>query len=127
MKKKNNGKQKKFLHVIMIQSNFKYLFSNSVKCSDCKISPFLHKLAKTYSYCGPGFHTPCEWKIGCKIINKQVIIQILIMNTVFYIYGNIRLKEISILNSFEQIRENNIQYSSGGFFKIPPEPVGLIL
>ena len=26
----------------------------------------------------------------------------------FYIYGNIRLKEISILNSFEQIQENTI-------------------
>ena len=33
-----------------------------------------------------------------------MIVQILIVNTAFYIYGNIRLKEISILNSFEQIQ-----------------------
>ena len=30
------------------------------------------------------------------------------MNTAFYIYGNMRLKEISILNLFEQIQENTI-------------------
>ena len=35
-----------------------------------------------------------------------MIVQILIVNTAFYIYGNIRLKEISILNSFEKIQEN---------------------
>ena len=35
-----------------------------------------------------------------------MIVQILIVNTAFYIYGNIRLEEISILNSFEQIQEN---------------------
>ena len=34
------------------------------------------------------------------------------MNTAFYIYGNIRLKEISILNSFEQIQENTIAGSA---------------
>ena len=47
MEKKNNGKYKQFLRVIMIQINFKYLFATSVKCSDHKISPFVHKLAKT--------------------------------------------------------------------------------
>ena len=35
-----------------------------------------------------------------------MIVQILILNTAFYIYCYIRLKEISILNSFEQIKEN---------------------
>ena len=44
-----------------------------------------------------------------KVINEQIIIQILIA---FYIYGNIRLKEISILNSFEQIQENTISGSA---------------
>ena len=88
MKKKNNGKHKQFLHVIMIQSNSKYLFATSVKCSDYKTSPFYHKLAETYPFRGRGFHTPVEWKIGYKVINKQVIIQILILNTAFYIYGN---------------------------------------
>ena len=39
-------------------------------------------------------------------------VQILIVNTAFYIYGNIRLKEISILNSFEQIQENIIAGSA---------------
>ena len=34
------------------------------------------------------------------------------MNTAFYIYGNIRLKEINILNSFEQIQENIITGSA---------------
>ena len=34
-----------------------------------------------------------------------MIVQILIVNTAFYIHGNIRLKEISILNSFEKIQE----------------------
>ena len=34
------------------------------------------------------------------------------MNTAFYIYGNIRLKEINILNSFEQIQENIIAGSA---------------
>ena len=53
------------------------------------------------SFCG--FHTPVEWKIIYKVMNKRVIIQIIIVNTVVYIYGNIRLKEISTLNSFEQI------------------------
>ena len=58
------------------------------------------------------FHTPIEWKIGFKVINKQTIVQILIVNTAFYIYGNMRLKEISILNSFEQIQENTIAGSA---------------
>ena len=112
MKKKNNGKHKQFLHVMMIQSNFKCLFATSVKCSDYAISPFVHKLAKTYPFCGRGFHTPVEWKMGYKVKNKQAIIQILILNTAFYIYGNIRLKEISIMISFEQIQENTISGSA---------------
>ena len=87
----------------MIQSNFKYLIATSVTCSDYKISLFFRKLAKMYPFRGRGFHTPVECKIGYKVINKQVIIQILIVNTAFYIYGNIKLKEVSILNSFEQI------------------------
>ena len=41
-----------------------------------------------------------------------MIVQILIVNTAFYIYGNIRLKEISILNLFEQIKENIIAGSA---------------
>ena len=112
MKKKNSGKHKQFLHVIMIQSNLKYRFATSVKCSDYKTSPFVHKLAKTYPFRGRGFHTPVEWKIGYKVRNKQVIIQILIVNIAFYIYGNIRLKEINILNWFELIQENNISGSA---------------
>ena len=96
----------------MIQSNFKYLFATSVKCSDDKTSPFVHKLAETYLFRDRGFHTPVDWKIGNKVINKQVIIQILIVNTAFYIYGNIRLKEISFMNAFEQIQENTISGSA---------------
>ena len=96
----------------MIQIYFKYLFTTSVKCSDFKTSPFVHKLAKTYPFRGRGFHTPVEWKIGYKVINKQVIIQILIVNTAFYIYGNIRLKELSIMDAFEQIQENTIAGSA---------------
>ena len=45
-------------------------------------------------------------------MNKQVIIQNLIVNTAFYIYDNLRLKEISILNLFEQIKENAISGSA---------------
>ena len=76
----------------MIQSNLKYLSATSVKCSDNKTSLFVHKLAKTYPFRSRGFHTPDEWKIGYKVINKQVLIQILIVNTQFYIYGHIRSK-----------------------------------
>ena len=47
MKKKNNGKYKQFLHIIMIQNNFKYLFA-TVKCSDHEISPFINEMAKIY-------------------------------------------------------------------------------
>ena len=36
------------------------------------------------------------------------MIKILILNAAFYVYGNIRLKEISIFNSFEQIQVNTI-------------------
>ena len=96
----------------MIQSNFKYLFATSVNCTDYAISPLVHKLAKTYPFRGRGFHTPAEWKTGYKVINKQVIVQILIVNTAFYIYDNIILKEISIVNSFEQIQENTIAGSA---------------
>ena len=96
----------------MIQIYFKYLFTTSVKCSDFKTSPYVHKLAKTYPFHGRGFHTPVEWKNGYIVINNQVIIQILIENTAFYIYGNIRLKEISIMNAFEQIQENTIAGSA---------------
>ena len=112
MKKKNDWKYKQFLHVIMIQNNFKYVFATSVKYSDLKISPFIHKMAKIYPFLGRGFHTPLEWKIGFKVINKQTIVQILIVNTAFYISGNMRLKEINILNSFEQIQENTIAGSA---------------
>ena len=35
-------------------------------------SPFDHKLAKTYPFRGRGFNTPIEWKIGYKVINKQL-------------------------------------------------------
>ena len=96
----------------MTQSNFKYLFATSIKCSDYKISPFVYELDKTYLFRDRGFHTPVEWKIEYKVINKQVIVQILIVNTAFYIYGNIRLKEISITNAFEQIQENTISGSA---------------
>ena len=99
----------------MIQSHFKYLFATSVKCSDYKTSPFVHKLAKTYLFRGHGFHTSVEWKIGYKVINKQVIIQILIVNTAFYICDDIRLKEISITNASEQIQENTV---SGSAFSV---------
>ena len=92
----------------MIQKCFKYLFATSVKYLDFKISPFVHKMAKIYPFHGRGFHTPVEWKIGYYVIKKQIIIQILILNTAFYIYGNMRLKDISIMNLFEQIQENKI-------------------
>ena len=36
------------------------------------------------------------------VINKQVIIQIVIVNIAFYVYRNIRLNEVSSLNSFKQ-------------------------
>ena len=65
-------------------------------------------MAKTYPFRGRGFHTP----VGYKVINKQMIVHILIVNTAFYIHGNIRLKEISILNWFEQIQENIIAGSA---------------
>ena len=41
-----------------------------------------------------------------------MIVQILIVNTAFYIFGDIRFKEISILNSSEQIQENIIAGSA---------------
>ena len=96
----------------MIQSCFKYLFATSVKYSDFKISPFVHKMAKIYPFRGRGFHTPVEWKIGYYVIRKQIIIQILILNIAFYIYGSMRFKDISSLNLFEQIQENTISGSA---------------
>ena len=69
-------------------------------------------MAKIYTIRGRGFHTPVEWTIGYKVIKMQVIIQILIANTAFYIYDNMRLKEISIMNLFEQIRENTMPGSA---------------
>ena len=52
-----------------------------------------------------------------------MIVQILIVNTAFYIYGNIRLKikEISILNSFEKIQENIL---AGSAFLAHTRPIG---
>ena len=76
-----------------------------------KISPFIHKMAKIYPFRGRGFHTPVEWKIGYKVINKQMIVQILIVNTAFYIYGYIRLKKNKYLELFWLIH-----YSRLGFF-----------
>ena len=70
-----------------------------------KISTFIHKMAKIYPFRGRGFHTPVEWKIGYKVINKQMIVHILIVNTAFYINGYIRLKEISILTIADKSRE----------------------
>ena len=97
----------------MIQSCFKYLFATSVKYSDFTISPFVHKMAKIYPFRGRGFHTSVEWKTGYYVIKKkQIIIQILILNTAFYIYGNMRLKNTSILNLLEQIQENTISGSA---------------
>ena len=133
MKKKNNGKYKQFLHIIMIQNNFKYLFATSVNCSDHNISPFIHKMDKIYPFRSRGFHTPVEWKIGYKVINKQTSVHILIVNTAFYIYSNIRVKEISILNSFEHIKENTITGSafsarlgSSAVAFIPDRPLHLL-
>ena len=82
-------------------------------------------MAKIYPFRGRGFHTPVEWKTGYYIIKKQLIIQILIFSTAFYIYGNMRLKDISILNLFEQIQENTISGSArqlGRGFHTRPHP-----
>ena len=71
-------------------------------------------MAKIYSFRGRGFHISVEWKIGFKIINKQTIAQILIVNTVFYMYGNIGLKEIKYLELvWTNTRKNYIRL---GFF-----------
>ena len=63
-----------------------------------------------------------------------MIVQILIVNIAFYIYVNIRLKEISILDSFAQIQENIIAGSafsarpgSSAVAFIPDLPVGHFL
>ena len=90
-KRRKNGIHKQILHVtcIMIQSNWKYLFTTVVKCSDYTNSLLSHKMAKTYPFCGCCFHTLVEWKIRCKVINKQLIIQILMVNIAFYMHDNI--------------------------------------
>ena len=87
MKKKNNGKHKQFLHVIMIKSIFFFLNIFFQPLSNVQIITYrlFHKLANTFP-----LHTPFEWKIGYK-----VIIDILNVNTAFYIYGNIRFKLLS--------------------------------
>ena len=69
----------------MFQSNLKISFCNLCQVHCQKISPFIHKVAKTYPFRGRGFHTPVEWKNGYKVINKQMIVQIIIVNTAFYI------------------------------------------
>ena len=56
--------------------------------------------------------TPISHPATSRCDKKQMIVQILNVTTAFYIYGNIRLKEISILNSFEQIQENIIAGSA---------------
>ena len=69
-------------------------------------------MAKIYLFRGHVAFIPLlNGKFRYKVINKQIIIQILIVNTAFYIYGNMRLKEISILNLFEQVQENTISGS----------------
>ena len=72
-----NRKHKQFLHVIVIQSNFKYLFPTSVKCSDYAISPFDHKLVKTFrvvsaqSRFGPESFRP--WVVSAWVISAWVV------------------------------------------------------
>ena len=56
--------------------------------------------------------TPISHPATSRCDKKQIIIQILILNTAFYIYGNMSLKDISILNLFEQIQENTISGSA---------------
>ena len=77
-----------------------------------KYRHFFHKLAKSYPFRDRGFHTPVECKIGYKVTNIEVVMQIIIVNTAFYIYENIKLKETSILNSFEHIQENTMSGSA---------------
>ena len=59
-------KYKQFLHVIMIQSNQKYLFAISVKCWNYKTSQFVHKLAKTYSVAAMAFIPLLNGKLDIK-------------------------------------------------------------
>ena len=77
-----------------------------------KFRHFFHKLAKTYPFRGRGFYTPVDCKTGYKVKDKQVVIRIVFVNTVINIYGNLRLKEISSWNSFEQIQENTLRDSA---------------
>ena len=108
MKKKNYGTYKQFLHVIMIQSCFKYLFATSVKYSDFKISPLAHNWPKYIPFVAVAFIPLLNGKLDIKSQKKQIIIPILILNSAFYIYDNMRLKDIGILKLFEQIQENTI-------------------
>ena len=62
------GNVKQFLHVIMIQSNFKYFLQPLSNAQIIKYRHFVHKLTKTYPFCVRGFHTPVEWKIDYKVI-----------------------------------------------------------
>ena len=65
-----------FLHVLQLRIIGNIFFSTCVKCSSYKSSLLFHKLAKTCPFRGRGFQTPAEWKIGYKVVNKQVSIQI---------------------------------------------------
>ena len=46
LKKKKNGIYKEFLHVVMSQSNRKYLFSTFSRCAEYQNLPLLHRMAK---------------------------------------------------------------------------------
>ena len=76
--------------------------------SNALIIKYRHLFTKWPKYIpfGAVAFIPAEWKIGHKVINKWTIVQILIVNTAFCIYDDLKVKEISILNSFEQIQEN---------------------
>ena len=59
----------------MIRSNLNSFLQTLSNVQIIKYRHFFHKLAKTYSIHGRVFQTPVEWKIGYKVINKQVIMQ----------------------------------------------------
>ena len=81
-------------------------------------------MAKTYHFRGRGIHALVERKHAYKVINEQVIIQILMVNAAFYMYDNIRLKVISMLNSFEQIQENGMRIKAGSKVRKSEPKVG---
>ena len=92
MKKKNNGKHKPFLHVIVIQSTFNIFLQ---PLSNAQIIKHCHMFTNWQNhapFAAVAFIPLLNGKIGYKVINKQVFIQILIVNTVFYLHDNIRLK-----------------------------------